>query len=172
MATAEDFHVIVGDFNDAFVEIVAESVADALDPCQRLRVHGTPEADRILAMADERPADLFVLFSQQHELRRLGPQPRGRQFHQGPHAGCAASQDRPPEAHDLATGGLPQPVSLRGHRHPGRCRLFFRMPFDMKAFTGTNPALFTRADPPGNGPAPSTSRPSGRENHTATRPEA
>ncbi len=62
MATAEDFHVIVGDFNDAFVEIVAESVAEALDPRQRLRVHGTPEADRILALADERPAELFVLF--------------------------------------------------------------------------------------------------------------
>ena len=61
MATAEDFHVIVGDFNDAFVEIVAESVADALDPRQRLRVQGTSEADRILALADEGPAELFVL---------------------------------------------------------------------------------------------------------------
>ncbi len=54
--------MIVGDFNDGFVEIVAEAVASALDPGQRLRVHGTPEADRILAMAGERPVDLFVLF--------------------------------------------------------------------------------------------------------------
>jgi len=32
MAIPEDFHVIVGDFNDSFVEIVAETVAEAFDP--------------------------------------------------------------------------------------------------------------------------------------------
>ncbi|HTZ39460.1 MAG TPA: hypothetical protein VMB77_04840 [Syntrophales bacterium] len=62
MAANAEFNVIVGDVNDAFVEIVAETVAEALDPCHRLRVHGTSDTDRILALADERPVDLFVLF--------------------------------------------------------------------------------------------------------------
>ncbi len=72
MAAGTEFHVIVGDLNDAFVEIVAETVAEALDPCHRLRVHGTSEADRILMMADERPVDLFVLFLNNLTFGRWG----------------------------------------------------------------------------------------------------
>jgi len=72
MASPRDFCVIVGDFNDGFVEIVAEAVSGALEPGQRLRVHGTPEADRILAWADERPVDLFVLFLNNMVFGRWG----------------------------------------------------------------------------------------------------
>lgn len=140
MATAEDFHVIVGDFNDAFVEIVAESVADALDPRQRLRVHGTPEADRILAMADERPADLFVLFLNNVTFGQWGCSLEADCFikalmlvrhlkgvHQRPIIATAA----------FPAEFLYEDIAIR----VGADR-FFRMPFDMKAFTETIRSLF------------------------------
>jgi hypothetical protein len=140
MATAEDFHVIVGDFNDAFVEIVAESVADALDPCQRLRIHGTPEADRILAMADERPADLFVLFLNNVSFGQWGRNFEADSFIKAlmlvRHLKCV--HGRPV----IATAAFPaeflyEDIAIRvGADH------FFRMPFDMKAFTETIRAMF------------------------------
>jgi hypothetical protein len=140
MATAEDFHVIVGDFNDAFVEIVAESVADALDPRQRLRVHGTPEADRILAMADERPADLFVLFLNNVTFGQWGRNLEADSFIKalmlvrhlkGVHR-------RP----IIATAAFPAEFLYEDIAIRVGADFFFRMPFDMKAFTKTIRALF------------------------------
>ena len=140
MATAGDFHVIVGDFNDAFVEIVAESVADALDPCQRLRVHGMPEADRILAMADERPADLFVLFLNNVSFGQWGRDLEADSFikalmlvrhlkivHQRP---------------IIATAAFPAEFLYEDIAIRVGADFFFRMPFDMKAFTETIRTLF------------------------------
>jgi hypothetical protein len=140
MATAGDFHVIVGDFNDAFVEIVAESVADALDPCQRLRIHGTPEADRILAMADERPADLFVLFLNNVSFGQWCRDLEADSFikalmlvrhlkivHQRP---------------IIATAAFPAEFLYEDIANRVGADYFFRMPFDLKAFTEMIRAMF------------------------------
>lgn len=140
MATAGDFHVIVGDFNDAFVEIVAESVADALDPCQRLRIHGTPEADRILAMADERPADLFVLFLNNVSFGQWGRNLEADSFIKAlmlvRHLKCV--HQRP----IIATAAFPAEFLHEDIAIRVGADFFFRMPFDMKAFTETIRALF------------------------------
>jgi hypothetical protein len=140
MATAGDFHVIVGDFNDAFVEIVAESVADALDPCQRLSVHGMPEADRILAMADERPADLFVLFLNNVSFGQWGRDLEADSFIKAlmlvRHLKCV--HQRP----IIATAAFPAEFLYEDIAIRVGADFFFRMPFDMKAFTETIRTLF------------------------------
>jgi len=140
MATCRDFSVIVGDFNDGFVEIVAEAVASALDPGQRLRVHGTPEADRILAMAGERPVDLFVLFLNNVTFGRWGRELEADSFvkalmlvrhlksvHRGPVIATAAY---PAEF-------LFEDIALR----VGADR-FFRMPFEIETLAQAVRALF------------------------------
>jgi hypothetical protein len=140
MATAEDFHVIVGDFNDAFVEIVAESVADALDPRQRLRVHGTSEADRILALADERPAELFVLFLNNVTFGYWGRDLEADSFIKAlmlvRHLKLV--HGRP----IIATAAFPAEFLYEDIAIRVGADFFFRMPFDMKAFTETIRALF------------------------------
>jgi len=140
MATAGDFHVIVGDFNDAFVEIVAESVADALDPCQRLRVHGMPEADRILAMADERPADLFVLF-----LNNVSFGQWGRDLEADSFVKALMLVRHLKGVHRrpiIATAAFPADFLYEDIAIRVGADCFFRMPFDMKAFTKAVRELF------------------------------
>ena len=140
MEKPRDFSVIVGDFNDGFVEIVAEAVAGALDPGQRLRVHGTPEADRILAMADERPVDLFVLFLNNVTFGQWGRELEADSFvkalmlvrhlkslHRGPVITTAA----------FPAEFLYEDIALR----VGADR-FFRMPFEVDAFAEAVRALF------------------------------
>jgi hypothetical protein len=140
MSSSRDFNVIVGDFNDGFVEIVAEAVAGALDPGQRLFVQGTPEADRILAMADERPADLFVLFLNNMTFGHWGREIEADSFvkalmlvrhlkalHRGPVITTAA----------FPAEFLYEDIALR----VGADR-FFRMPFEIGAFTDSVRALF------------------------------
>jgi hypothetical protein len=126
MATAEDFSVIVGDFNDAFVEIVAETVTEALDPCHRLRVHGTSEVDRILVLAGERPVDLFVLFLNNMTFGKWGSDLEADSFIK------ALILVR----HLKLTHGMPI-IAIR----VGADR-FFRMPFEMKTFTKAVRTLF------------------------------
>lgn len=140
MEKPRDFSVIVGDFNDGFVEIVAEAVAGALDPGQRLRVHGTPEADRILAMADERPVDLFVLFLNNVTFGQWGRELEADSFvkalmlvrhlkslHRGPVITTAA----------FPAEFLYEDIALR----VGADR-FFRMPFEVDVFVEAVRALF------------------------------
>ena len=140
MATAEDFHVIVGDFNDAFVEIVAESVADALDPRQRLRVQGTSEADRILAIADERPVDLFVLFLNNVTFAQWGRNLDADSFVKAlvlvRH--LKGLYRRPL----IATAAFPAEFLFEDIAIRVGADCFFRMPFDMKAFTKAVRELF------------------------------
>jgi hypothetical protein len=140
MAIPEDFHVIVGDFNDSFVEIVAETVAEAFDPRQRLRVHGTSEADRILAMADERPVDLFVLFLNNVTFGQWGRNLEADSFVKalmlvrhlkGVH--------RKPI---IATAAFPADFLYEDIAIRVGADCFFRMPFDMKAFTKAVRELF------------------------------
>ena len=140
MAIPEDFHVIVGDFNDGFVEIVAEAVAEAFAPRQRLRVHGTSEADRILAMADERPVDLFVLFLNNVTFGQWGRNLEADSFVKalmlvrhlkGVHR-------RP----IIATAAFPADFLYEDIAIRVGADCFFRMPFDMNAFTKTVRELF------------------------------
>jgi hypothetical protein len=140
MAIPEDFHVIVGDFNDGFVEIVAEAVADAFDSRQRLRVQGTSEADRILAMADERPVDLFVLFLNNVTFGQWGRNLEADSFvkalmlvrhlkgvHRSPIIATAA----------FPADFLYEDIAIRVGAD-----CFFRMPFDMNALTKAIRELF------------------------------
>lgn len=140
MANFRDFSVIVGDFNDGFVEIVAEAVAGALEPGQRLRVHGTPEADRILAMAEERPVSLFVLFLNNVTFGQWGRELEADSFvkalmlvrhlkalHRVPVITTAA----------FPAEFLYEDIALR----VGADR-FFRMPFEIGVFTEAVRALF------------------------------
>ncbi|MCU0531980.1 MAG: hypothetical protein MUE57_06320 [Syntrophales bacterium] len=140
MEKPRDFSVIVGDFNDGFVEIVAEAVAGALDPGQRLFVQGTPEADRILAMADERPVDLFVLFLNNVTFGQWGRELEADSFvkalmlvrhlkslHRGPVITTAA----------FPAEFLYEDIALR----VGADR-FFRMPFEVDVFAEAVRALF------------------------------
>ncbi len=140
MTRPRDFCVIVGDFNDGFVEIVAEAVSGALDPGQRLRVHGTPEADRILAWAEEGPVDLFVLFLNNVVFGRWGRALEADSFvkalmlvrHLKTRHGGAV----------IATAAFPaeflyEDIALR----VGADR-FFRMPFEIAAFAESVRALF------------------------------
>lgn len=132
--------MIVGDFNDGFVEIVAEAVSSVLDPGHCLRVHGTPEADRILAMADERPVDLFVLFLNNVTFGRWGRELEADSFvkalmlvrhlkglHRGP---VITTASFPAEF-------LYEDIALR----VGADR-FFRMPFEIDAFAEAVRELF------------------------------
>jgi hypothetical protein len=149
MATAEDFSVIVGDFNDAFVEIVAETVTEALDPRHRLQVHGTPEVDRILLRADERPVDLFVLFLNNMTFGRWGRNIEADSFvkalmlvrhlkstYGGPIIATAA----------FPAEFLSEDIAIRVGAD-----CFFRMPFDMKAFTKAIRTLFPQRARQGDG---------------------
>lgn len=140
MAIPEDFHVIVGDFNDGFVEIVAEAVADAFEPCQRLRVHGTSDADRILAMADERPVDLFVLF-----LNNLTFGQWGRNLDADSFVKALMLVRHLKGAHRkpiIATAAFPAEFLYEDIAIRVGADCFFRMPFDVKAFTKTVRELF------------------------------
>jgi len=154
MAGPRDFSVIVGDFNDGFVEIAAEAVAGALDPDHRLRVHGTPEADRILAMADERPVDLFVLF-----LNNLIFGQWGREFEADGFVKALMlvrhlkSRHRGPV---IATAAFPaeclyEDIALR----VGADR-FFRMPFEIGPFAETIRSLFPDRARRGTDPRPAS----------------
>jgi len=140
MAIPEDFHVIVGDFNDGFVEIVAEAVAEAFDPRQRLRVHGTSEADRILAMADERPVDLFVLFLNNVTFGQWGRNLEADSFVKAlmlvRH--LKGIHRRP----IIATAAFPADFLYEDIAIRVGADCFFRMPFDMNAFTKTVRELF------------------------------
>ncbi len=154
MAAAEDFSVIVGDFNDAFVEIVAETVTDALDPCHRLRVHGTPEVDRILFLADERPVNLFVLFLNNMTFGMWGSHLEADSFVKAlmlvRH--LKAIHNRP----IIATAAFPAEFLYEDIAIRVGADRFFRMPFEIKAFTMAIRSLFPdRArQGPGLGPAP------------------
>ena len=156
MATLDDFHVIVGDFNDSFVEIVAETVAGALDARLRLLVSGTPEADRILKMADDGTPDLFVLFLNNVSFGRWGRELEADSFvkalmlvrhlklvHGSPIIATAA----------FPAEFLYEDIAIR----VGADR-FFRMPFDLGDFTKAIRMLFPeRARPVTDSrPAPMT----------------
>jgi hypothetical protein len=140
MSIPEDFHVIVGDFNDGFVEIVAEAVAGALDPRQRLRVHGMSEADRILAMADERPVDLFVLFLNNVTFGQWGRNLEADSFVKAlmlvRHLKGVHRQPI------IATAAFPADFLYEDIAIRVGADCFFRMPFDMKAFTMAIRELF------------------------------
>ncbi|NPV04561.1 MAG: hypothetical protein HPY67_07505 [Syntrophaceae bacterium] len=140
MVNTRDFCVIVGDFNDGFVEIVAEAVSGALEPGHRLRVHGTPEADRILAWAEERPVELFVLFLNNMVFGRWGRELEADSFvktlmlvrHLKTRHGGAV----------ITTAAFPaeflyEDIALR----VGADR-FFRMPFEIAAFAESVRTLF------------------------------
>ena len=140
MAAAEDFNVIVGDFNDAFVEIVAETVVEALDPCQRLQVHGTSEVDRILALADERPVDLFVLFLNNMAFGEWGSNLEADSFVKAlmlvRH--LKTTHGRP----IIATAAFPAEFLYEDIAIRVGVDCFFRMPFEMKSFTKAIRTLF------------------------------
>jgi hypothetical protein len=140
MAAAEDFNVIVGDFNDAFVEIVAETVVEALDPCYRLQVHGTSEVDRILALADERPVDLFVLFLNNVTFGEWGSNLDTDSFVKAlmlvRH--LKALHGKP----IIATAAFPAEFLYEDIAIQVGADSFFRMPFEMKAFTKEIRTLF------------------------------
>ena len=140
MAAAEDFNVIVGDFNDAFVEIVAETVAEALDPCHRLQVHGTSEVDRILALADERPVDLFVLFLNNMTFGEWGSNLEADSFVKAlmlvRH--LKTTHGRP----IIATAAFPAEFLYEDIAIRVGADCFFRMPFEMTAFTKAIRTLF------------------------------
>jgi len=140
MAIPEDFHVIVGDFNDGFVEIVAEAVSEAFDPRQRLRVHGTSEADRILAMADERHVDLFVLFLNNVTFGQWGRNLEADSFVKAlmlvKH--LKGVHRRP----IIATAAFPADFLYEDIAIRVGADCFFRMPFDMNAFTKAIRELF------------------------------
>jgi hypothetical protein len=140
MAAAEDFNVIVGDFNDAFVEIVAETVVEALAPSHRLQVHGTSEVDRILALADERPVHLFVLFLNNMTFGEWGSNLEADSFvkalmlvrhlkttHGGP---------------IIATAAFPAEFLYEDIAIRVGADCFFRMPFEVMAFTKAIRTLF------------------------------
>jgi hypothetical protein len=140
MAAVGDFSVIVGDFNDAFVEIVAETVTEALDPCHRLRVHGTSEVDRILVLADERPVDLFVLFLNNMTFGKWGSNLEADSFLKAlmlvRH--LKATHERP----IIATAAFPAEFLYEDIAIRVGADRFFRMPFEMKAFTKAVRLLF------------------------------
>jgi hypothetical protein len=140
MATAEDFSVIVGDFNDAFVEIVAETVTEALDPCHRLRVHGTSEVDRILVLAGERPVDLFVLFLNNMTFGKWGSDLEADSFIKAlilvRHLKLTHGMPI------IATAAFPAEFLYEDIAIRVGADRFFRMPFEMKTFTKAVRTLF------------------------------
>lgn len=142
MAIPESFHVIVGDFNDGFVEIVAEAVAEAFDPCQRLRVHGTSEADRILALADERDVDLFVLFLNNVTFGQWGRNLEADSFVKAlmlvRH--LKGLHRRPV----IATAAFPADFLYEDIAIRVGADCFFRMPFEMKTLTKAVRELFPK----------------------------
>ncbi len=140
MATAEDFSVIVGDFNDAFVEIIAETVTEALDPCHRLSVHGTSEVDRILVLADERPVDLFVLFLNNMTFGKWGNDLEADSFVKALMLVRHLKETR--DTPIIATAAFPAEFLYEDIAIRVGADRFFRMPFEMKAFTKAIRLLF------------------------------
>jgi hypothetical protein len=140
MAANAEFNVIVGDINDAFVEIVAETVAEALDPSHRLRVHGTSEADRILALADEQPVDLFVLFLNNLSFGAWGSNLDADNFVKAllllRH--LKAFHGKP----IIATAAFPAEFLCKDIALRFGANSFLRMPFEMSDFTGEVRTLF------------------------------
>ena len=140
MAKAGDFSVIVGDFNDGFVEAVAETVTEALDSRQRLRVSGTPEADRILAMADEGSTDLFVLFLNNVTFGRWGRELEADSFVKA----LMLVRHLKAVYHSpvIATAAFPAEFLYEDIAIRLGADCFFRMPFDLKDFKKAVRELF------------------------------
>ncbi len=140
MAKADDFSVIVGDFNDGFVEVVAEAVAEALDSRHRLRISGTPEADSILAMADDRTTDLFVLFLNNVSFGRWGRELEADSFVKA----LVLVRHLKAVYHSpvIATAAFPAEFLYEDIAIRLGADCFFRMPFDPGDLTKAVRALF------------------------------
>ncbi len=140
MTTSRDFRLIIGDFNDTFVEIIAEAVSDALETDHRLDVHGTCDADRMLAIAERATPDLFVLFLNNLKFCRWGSDIEAEPFVRAlmlvQHLKAAY------HAPVIATAAFPDAFTCDDIAIRFGADRFLRMPFDIRYFSAYLHELF------------------------------